>query len=204
MKFKLALLCGLALAGANASACYTIYDANDRVVYRGVEAPVDMSLPVHQTVGRRFPGAHMVFDVSNACDSVAITQVSRPSSADLPPNSIRMERTTRTLPGGAAAPLLTDRRTAMAMNLPHRVMEGEIVMVPAEVAARVDLPSMTVIPATQFARAPDTSTLAAGPAPATATMGAGPAPGGTVITEMHNPPLTAVQRDGRTAIIQRY
>ena len=55
MKLKLAMFCAMALAGTHAMACYTVYDTNNRVIYQGTEAPVDMSLPLHQTLKKRFP-----------------------------------------------------------------------------------------------------------------------------------------------------
>ena len=90
---KMGLLCGL-LAGANAMACYTVYDKASRVVYRGMEAPVDMSQPLHEALAGRFPaGASMVFEQGVLCAPVSISQVARPSVPTVPPNTIRMERT---------------------------------------------------------------------------------------------------------------
>ena len=51
MKLKIALLAGLTLAGANAMACYTVYDATNRVVFQSTSAPVDMSQPLHVALG---------------------------------------------------------------------------------------------------------------------------------------------------------
>ena len=105
MKLKLGFLCGLLLAGANAMACYTVYDANNRVVYRGLETPVDMSLPLREALSGRFPaGSSMVFDQSATCSPVGIAQVARPSTSAVPPNTIRMERTGRQLSPSSAAP----------------------------------------------------------------------------------------------------
>lgn len=128
----------------------------------------------------------------------ASAQVAR-SVPDVPANSIRWERT------GAApkaqpstAPLLTDRRTAASLNLPHTVLQGDIVVVPAEAAARVKLPTVTVVPS-------EVSTAQASTA-STAVMGAGPAPGArsnTVITEMRDPPVTIVQRGQSTTVTPR-
>ncbi|HEY8356078.1 MAG TPA: hypothetical protein VIL30_01350, partial [Ramlibacter sp.] len=132
MKLKLAMFCGLALAGANAMACYTVFDANSRVIYQGVDSPVDMSMPLHQTLGARFPGAHMVFDQSAACTPVALAQVARPVTRDVPAGTIRMEGGGRASPGGSS-PLLTDRATAARQNLPHTVVAGNVVMEPASV-----------------------------------------------------------------------
>ncbi|MBE7369854.1 hypothetical protein [Ramlibacter pallidus] len=202
MKLKLALLCGLLFSGANAMACYTVYDGNNRVVYRGTDAPVDMSLPLHQAVSQRFPaGSSLVFDQGANCTPVSLAQVARPTSGMIPPNTIRMERTGRTLsPSSDASPLLTDRETAQRNGLPHTVVgASNIVMVPAQAAARLDLPTYTVIPAdTALARANVPA------APNTTAMGAGPAPARqqTVITEMRDPPMTIIQR-GNNISVQR-
>ena len=194
MKLKLGMLCGLLLAGGHAMACYTVYDGSSRVVYRGPDAPVDMSLPLHQALAGRFPaGSSLVFEQGASCTPVGIAQVARPTGRMVPPNTIRMERTGRQIsPSSSASPLLTDRETAMRQNLPYTVVAGDIVIVPAAAAARADIPTFSVIPAdTAVARAPDTRTL-----------GAGPARQETVITEMRNPPVTIIQR-GDNLSVQR-
>jgi hypothetical protein len=193
MKLKLAMFCGLLLAGANAMACYTVYDASNRVIYQGVDAPIDMSQPISETLGRRYPGAHMVFDLSTNCTPVRLAQLARPTGSDVPPGTIRMERSGRTLsPPSSSAPLLTDIDTAQRNHLPHTVTAGNIAVVPAQVAARMDLPTYTTIPAAvQVARAPaapDTAVLGAGPARAQ------PARPQTIITEL---------RDGSTIVERR-
>ena len=197
MKLKLGLLIGLLLAGANAMACYTVYDANNRVVYRGPDAPVDMSLPLREALAGRFAGgASMVFDQGAACTPVAIAQVARTAVPTVPANTIRMERTGRQISPSSAAPLLTDRQTAQRQNLPYTVMSGDVVMVPGYAAARADLPHFTVIPA-------DTA-VARTAMPPTASMGAGPAVRAqTVITEMRNPPVTIIEQGGNVSV-QRY
>jgi hypothetical protein len=101
-----------------------------------------------------------------------------------------MERTGRTASPSSEAPLLTDRATAQRQHLPHTVVAGNIVMVPAAAAARLDLPTFTVIPA-------DTAVARAPAAPNTAAMGAGPARPDTVITEMRDPPMTIIQRGNK-------
>lgn len=194
MKAKSSVLFGLLLlAGANAMACYTVYDTSNRVIYRGLDAPVDMSVPLHQALESRFPrGSSMVFDQGATCTPVSIAQVARPTGAMVPPNTIRMERTGRQVSPSSAAPLLTDRETAMRQQLPYSVVAGDIVMVPGAAAARVDLPSYTVIPA-------DTA-LARAAAPNTTAMGAGPARTPTVITEMRDPPMTVIQRGNNLSV----
>ena len=194
---KMGLLCGLLLAGANAMACFTVYDASNRVVYRGLDAPVDMSLPLKEALSAaKYPnGSSMVFDQSNTCAPVNLAQVARPTGPMVPPNTIRMERTGRQMSPTSTAPLLTDRQTAQRQNLPHTTVAGDIVMVPAVAAARVDLPTFTVVPAdTALARAPV--------APNTTAMGAAPARPDTVITEMRDPPMTIIQR-GNNVSVQR-
>ena len=194
MKTKLGILCALLLAGANAMACYTVYDGSGRVVYRGVEAPVDMSLPLHQALsdGRFPPGASLVFDLTATCTPVSLAQVARPTGPNVPPNTIRLERTGRQLKPSSAAPLFTDRQTAQRAHVPYTEVAGDIVLVPAQAAARMDLPTVTVLssaPAVAQAGGPDTR-----------SMGAGPAPSETVITEMRDPPVTIIQRGGSVSV----
>ena len=173
---KPALLCTLALAASQALACYTVYDRSNAVVYHAQTPPVDMSLPLHQTLPAAFPGGHLVFGDSLDCPR------EHAAPARLP---VR--------PAAGASPLLTDRATAQAMRLPHTAFAGQVVVVPAQAVARVDLPTFSVVPADPV--------VARAAAPDTRAMGAGPAPG-TVITEMHNPPLTGVQR-GKELSIRR-
>jgi hypothetical protein len=163
----------LALSSVQAMACYTVYDRSNRVVYQGEEAPVDMSLPLHEALAPRYPGASMVFDTSTACQSVVTSRA--PSVA-----------------GGT--PLLTNVQTAKAMRVPHTQLAGGIALVqPAN--ARI-APGVTVMPAdpTALAQArPARDTViteyrsphgaivelvdrGADPAAATRMMGAGPAP----------------------------
>lgn len=195
-KIQLGVLCGLLLAGANAMACYTVYDGNSRVVYRGLDAPVDMSLPLHQALATRFPaGSSLVFDQGATCTPVSIAQVARPVGPNVPVNTIRMERTGKEVrPSSSSAPLLTDRQTAMRQGLPFTTVAGDIVMVPPEAAVRADMSSFTVIPSETVARTTVVNTTA---------MGAGPAPASqTVITEMRDPPVTIIQR-GNAVSVQR-
>jgi hypothetical protein len=198
MKLKTGLFCGLLLAGANAMACYTVYDSANRVIYRGTDTPVDMSMPLKEAVGQRFPaGSSLVFDLSANCSPVSIAQVARPTGPLPPPGTIRMERSGRTAtPSSNASPLLTDRETAQRQHLPHTVVAGNIVLVPASAAARADVPNFTVIPA-------DTAVARAPVGPNTNAMGAGPnRQNNTVITEMRDPPMTILQR-GNNVSVQR-
>lgn len=131
MKVAGTLLAGLlALAGTQALACYTVYDRAGRVVYNEETPPVDMSRPIHETLPARFPGAHMVFDEQATCDS--ILPAPRMASA------------------GGASPLLTDRRTAQALQVPYTMVAQGIALVPP---GRVRLsPGLTVVPADGSAR----------------------------------------------------
>jgi hypothetical protein len=54
----LVLLLGLpAYAGAT---CYTVYDAQNRIVFRAPYTPVDLTGPVASAVRAKFPGGHLV------------------------------------------------------------------------------------------------------------------------------------------------
>lgn len=166
MKLRPVFAIALALVGSQAFACYTVYDGANRVLFQGTQAPVDMSLPLHQTLPTAYPGGHMVFSAGEACPAEQVT-VRR---AVAPPTA-----------GGS--PLLTDRATATAMGMPHTVLASGIAVVrqrpddmrPGVVVAESGLPPAV----------PNTAMMGAGPAR--------PSRGNTVITEMHNPPMTAVQ-----------
>ncbi|MEO5669178.1 MAG: hypothetical protein ABIR26_00675 [Ramlibacter sp.] len=211
MKLKLALLCAVGLASANAMACYTVYDRNDRVLYQGETAPVDMSRPLHETLGRSYPGAQMVFDQAESCSSVIIGRQASARATAPVTIATRAVPATNTMGAGpstkvmgaapstnvmgsaparatrsaaTSAPLLTDRRTAMSLQLPYTVMSGEIVMVRPEEAARVvQRPGVTVVPKGTIGAISQVST-------------ASPSRSDTVITELHNPPMTVVSSNG--------
>jgi len=119
----------LAAVSWQALACYTVYDANSRVMDQSDDPPVDMSRPLHETVPERFPGGQLVFDDS------------RCASLPMAPISSR-------LPG--RAPLLTDRRTAQSIGVPYQLLSRDVaVIAPRDsVVAQAALPSgITVVPA---------------------------------------------------------
>jgi hypothetical protein len=208
MKLRIAIFCGLLLAGAQAMACYTVYDSGSRVLYQGREAPVDMTLQLHEALSQRFPrGAQMVFDQNSTCTPVGVAQVTRPTSSDVPLNTIEFQRGMRGAPSSSApAPLLTDRQTATREHLPYTQVAGDIVVVPPAAAERAMHGSVTVLPS---------STFVAGSTPATNVLGAGPAPRAVarpvaarrasikpnvVITELRNPPMTIIEGGGGVTV----
>ena len=202
MKLRTCLLLAsmLGAASLDAMACYTVYDASNRVVYQGEEAPVDMSLPTYRTLK---PGVHMVFDQGVACRPVGIADMARPAGIAAAPNTAVMGAGPAMVPtavstrrAAPSAPLLTDRRTALANKVPFTVMSGDVVLVPAEYASRVVVPTVNVIPP-----AVPQATLSG-----TSVMGGPPARGSrteTVITELHNPPVVVEQR-GNQVLVNRY
>jgi hypothetical protein len=159
MKFQQALLaCLLGLAVPQVLACYTVYDRHGRVVYNEETPPVDMSRRLHETLPARFPGGHMVFDTQVGCD--AIMPMS-PSVA-----------------GRGGTPLLTDRTTAEAMNVPYMALAGGIALVQGRDAwVR---PGVVVVSGEALAASPSAS--------------------GVVITELRHPPMTIVQSGDRVEL----
>ncbi len=153
---------------APALACFTVYDKNNNVVYNAKVPPVDMSQPLSESLSKAYPGGHMVFGSGASC-----------------PAENTAGRTRLTSPRGKA-PLLTDASTAQSLGLKHTMIRNNVAVV-AETPD--DMPNGVMIAESgRPSAADDTRSMGAGPAP---QMRAKPA---TVITEMHNPPLTAVQR----------
>lgn len=120
----------LGLASLQALACYTVYDRTERVVYYSEKPPVDMSRPLHETVSARFPGGHMVFDTQQCSNTLVLDAV---------------HGTVAT-----SSPLLTDERTARAMNAPYQRLGRGVVLVQQK-DARMP-PGLSVLPAGPRAR----------------------------------------------------
>lgn len=149
---RIALLCSAGLVAGQAMACYVVYDKVNRIVYNSSTPPVDMSQPISQTLPHVFPGGHMVFSGTTCTNDEQLVQ---PKLAATSSNG--------------TSPLLTDRRTALAMNVPHTVLPSGAALIqnrPANMNAGV-------VVAESIPQRRD-----------------------TVITEMHNPPLTTVQVGG--------
>ena len=128
--WKCLLLCSLlGSASFNALACYTVYDRSNRIVYHAQLPPVDMSLPLHQTVPVRFPDGHLVFDNSTSC----------------PVNNIEQPAAITTRREGTGVPLLTDRRTAATMKGAYEVLPNGAALI--EQGPRRMRPRVTVVPA---------------------------------------------------------
>lgn len=98
----------LALGTGQAMACYLVYDRDNQVVYAGEKPPVDMSKPLHEALGAKYPGGHMVFDASRQCPTQG---------------RLRVVSTT------GKSPLLMDIRTAKSMGLPYTDMGNGVAMV---------------------------------------------------------------------------
>lgn len=149
---RIALLCSAGLMAGQAMACYVVYDKVNRIVYNSPTPPVDMSKPISQTLPHLYPGGHMVFSGTTCSNDEPLVQ---PKVAATSTNG--------------TSPLLTDRRTAEAMNVPHTVLPSGAALVANRPAGM----SAGMMVADSGIRSRD-----------------------TVITEMHNPPLTAVQVGG--------
>lgn len=105
------------LAAPALAACYTVYDRTNRILYQSDKPPVDMSLPLHETVPERFPGGQLVFDVDSACP--VVSSVAQGDGGPI----------TRT-----SSPLLTDKHTANRLRGPHSLLDG-VAVIPSATAA---------------------------------------------------------------------
>lgn len=191
MKLKLAAVCALMLAGTQAMACYTVLDRNQRVVYQGAEPPVDMSLQLHETLGRTHPGAQMVFDQQACAREVPLARVARSEARDVPLNTMRIEGRASAAASTGTAPLLIDRAAAERRGLPYTQVAGDIVAVAPAAAARDTSRTVTLTPTTVVAAAPDTRTMGAGGVD-TRVMGGPPA--------QRVEQVLVIQRGGRTPV----
>ena len=84
-----ALLCALAAQQAAAS-CYVIYGADGQVLYRSVEPPVDLSLPLHQTLPQAAPGGRLVFTLDDhGCEAEINRLATRRTTPAAPPAPVQ-------------------------------------------------------------------------------------------------------------------
>lgn len=147
MRVSLHLLAAavLSLGALPASACYTVFGEGNRVLYQSDKPPVDMSLPLHETIPQKFPGGRLVFDLEAEC--AVISPVAIGDGGPI----------TRT-----SSPLLTDQGTARRIGAKHRIVDGVAVIAPNDVAMK---PGVTVVPsATVASKSPPTSVLGGPPA----------------------------------------
>jgi hypothetical protein len=132
-RWKTSLFAALGFASVQAFAgCYTVYGPANQVMYQSDKPPVDMSLPLHDTLGSRFPGGSMVFDTEGSCP--VISPVAMGNGGPI----------TRT-----SSPLLTDESTAERLGLPHRKIGRNVAVIPPAAVAME--PGVTVVPATSVA-----------------------------------------------------
>ena len=175
---KSLLLCSLlGTTSMHATACFIVYDRTNTVVYNAQTPPVDMSEPLHETLPKRFPGGHMVITEGNNCPV-------------LQPNPLVAARST------GNAPLLTDRETAESLNVPHTILPSGAALVPRASGLPPARP-VFVRPGSKSSAAPDTAPVRMGSPNGAVRANA------TVITEMHNPPLVAVQTGKSVSISDR-
>jgi hypothetical protein len=97
----------LAAAAGPASACYTVFDSANRILYQSDKPPVDMSRPLHETLPQRFPGGQLVFDLSAECQVISSVAM-----GDGGPVT------------GTSSPLLTNRDVALSSSAAARSPAG--------------------------------------------------------------------------------
>jgi len=65
------------VAQAASAACYVVYAPDNTVVYRSVQPPVDLSLPLHVTMPQAAPGGRLVFALEPTGCELEIHQLDR-------------------------------------------------------------------------------------------------------------------------------
>ncbi|HVZ43380.1 MAG TPA: hypothetical protein VHA82_06175 [Ramlibacter sp.] len=156
---KRLVLFAAAFWACNAMACYTVFGPGNRVLYHDEHSPVDMRLKLHDALrAARYPaGSMLVFNEAAACTPVSFAQVGAapPAGASRTavmgagpaPGTVARKQVAVRRARGSTAPLMTTRKDAESAGVPYRPLEGNIVIVPAQAAARVDVPNMTVVSA---------------------------------------------------------
>ena len=167
MKTKLALAVMLGVAAGNAVACYTVYDRSNAIVYYAEAPPVDMTPPFTDRLQKNFPDSHLVFGSSTGCPA---------KQAGYNP----------TKPPAQTSPLFTDQQTARDLKLAHRILPNGTAMVDKPPTGM--RPGFTVM---NLGGRAATATPTMPPQTSEALSKRSP-----VITEMRNPPMTVIEREG--------
>ena len=107
---NLALVALLGLAAGNASACFTVYDRSNAIVYYAQTPPVDMTPPFNDKLQKVFPGSHLVFGSTTGCP-------------------VKQAGYNPAKPPAVTSPLFTDKRTAEEMKLNHTVLPNGAALV---------------------------------------------------------------------------
>jgi hypothetical protein len=214
MKFKPLVLVAASLFAANAMACYTVYDRSGRIVYHAEDPPVDMSQQLHSALQRRFPGSHMVFDQGAICEPVSLGSVARATGPAAPPNSAVMGNkvavatpvTVYEQPAVASFSPADTRVMGAGPAVPRAPVARQTSIVPTRVPAQGASPLLTdkrTADSLRLPYTPLTGNIVVVPPHAVSRVSTAAPRSQTVITELHNPPLTIVQSGGETMINQR-
>ena len=68
----IAVLTGLLMQSASAN-CYMVYDREDRLAFRSMSTPVNLSQPLREQVQRQWPGGALIIAAdSDACSTVDV------------------------------------------------------------------------------------------------------------------------------------
>lgn len=229
MKLKQVGAIVLGLAAMNAMACYTVYDKSNRIAYQGLDAPVDMSLPLSTALQARFPGGHMVFEQNSDCAPIALGQLARPAGVTAPANTAVMGAG----PGQKVAmvqpsPVRSSMPSTAYAGIPNTAVmggPGRALMDPGlsiiaprtsagtsplltdkATAVAMGVPhtqlsgNIVMVPGRAAAQAENVTITRFRPAPAPQVSAR---TSDTVITELRDPPVTVVQSGGETTIISQ-
>ena len=103
LQVAMVLALSAASAGTASATCYMVYSNQQQVIYRSQTPPVDMSQPLHQTLGRVAPGSSMVFALDTVGCELEVNHLPDPASLRAPSTSgastkqpaLRKQRRTR-------------------------------------------------------------------------------------------------------------
>ncbi|MEO8248294.1 MAG: hypothetical protein ABI589_02895 [Burkholderiales bacterium] len=85
MKLKSALICALFAVPAYAFAggpCFTVYGADNKVIYRSDESPIDLSRAISVEMAKVYPGGHLVTAIDAPdCNRVDLARQAKAEAA---------------------------------------------------------------------------------------------------------------------------
>lgn len=97
--FLAVALCGSLWSHRAMAACYVVYDAAQKVVYRSTQPPVDLSFTLHETVPKVVPGGALVFSLGNLGCEYEIDELGRYARQGPPVRALPSLRPPRAMRG---------------------------------------------------------------------------------------------------------
>lgn len=91
---RFAAVAALAVVASHSAwaGCYRVYGADQELIYRSTESPVDLSRQIHETLPQVLPGATLVFTLDHFGCDITLNNLPGAPKVEAAPSMIQPER----------------------------------------------------------------------------------------------------------------